>query len=489
MNEEEDMMVDEQLATLDAIGHAELVRTGQATPSELLEAAIARIEAADRAINAVSLPAFDEGLAAATDPALPDGPFRGVPFLTKDLWGANLVGRPVSMGNRVFKERRFRAANTDRLAEAYQRAGLVDIGKAASSEFGLLPATQSLACGPTVNPWDHTRTPGGSSGGSAAVVASGMVPIAHASDGGGSIRIPAAFCGVVGLKPSRGRISLGPQWVDRTRASHVVTRSVRDSALALDVTSRPEPGDLYFPGERPASYLAELDRDPKGLRVGVLTSAPTPVDTECVAAAQHVASLLEDIGHRIEPATLDGFFDRGGNASSSIGTRVAFSGSYLRPLERLLGRPVEPEDVEPYTWAVLQPDQLITAQEHVEALEAQQAYTSRVSRWWEDHDILLSPTTGRLTPTIQQMEPPVDDPFAHTSFIGEIAVFTYAFNLTGQPSVSVPVHWTEHGLPVGVQLTAAMGREDLLLQVARQLEVAAPWAHRYATLLGQAFAR
>ena len=297
----------DDLASLDATGQADLVRRGQVSPLELVEAAIARIDKIDGELNSVIHRRFDEAVDDATG-ELPDGPFRGVPFLLKDL-NAPSKGDPQHNGARVLKEAGYVAPADNWLVGRYRRAGFVITGRTNTPEFGLVPTTEPVAHGATHNPWNLEHTPGGSSGGSAAAVAAGLVPVAHASDGGGSIRIPASCCGLFGLKPTRGRSSLGPDtgesWAGLVQR-HVVTRTVRDSAAVLDAIAGPAPGDPYYAPPPARPYVEELGADPGRLRIGLRTRAPevmgTDTDPECVAAAEDAARLLESLGHHVEEA-------------------------------------------------------------------------------------------------------------------------------------------------------------------------------------------
>src|SRR3954449_4272710 len=300
----------DDLARLDATAQAELVRKGEVSPPELVGAAIERIEAANGEVNAVIHKLYDEGREAASGD-LPDGPFRGVPFLLKDL-GAAFAGQPLHMGMQYLKDADFRAPVDTHLAERFRRAGFVTIGKTNTPELGILPTTEPKAYGPSRNPWDTTRSTGGSSGGSAAAVASGMVPVAHANDGGGSIRIPASECGLVGLKPSRQRISEGPIIGDNMSGltvELVVSRSVRDTAAILDAVHGPAPGDPYVAPPPERRYVDELGADPGKLRIGLITDpvADETPQQEVVDAARDAGELLESLGHEVEEVDLSGF--------------------------------------------------------------------------------------------------------------------------------------------------------------------------------------
>ncbi len=475
-------MIDD-LAVLDATGQAALVRDGVATPRELVDAAIARIDAADGALHAV-IHRRDDRARAEADAGPPDGPFRGVPILVKDLDGS-LAGEPLHLGNRLLRDLGHVADHDSYLFAHLRAAGCVIVGKTNTPELGLLPTVESLAHGPAHNPWDLERSPGGSSGGSGAAVASGMVPAAHAGDGGGSIRIPASACGVFGCKPSRGRVSLGPDdgeaWAGLV-ARHMLTRSVRDSASLLDVIAGAVPGDPYAAAPPARPFVEEVGADPGRLRVGVM-SAATPgglaeVDPACTAAGDDAAALLASLGHRVEPGypeTLDDL-----TLLVHFTTVLAASTAFdLRKLAVIAGRELTPADVEPLTWAQAELGRTVTADAYLEAVESLRAWSRRVARWWDDEgdgfDLLLTPTMAR--PPAKLGEIRGDDAEGALVAATPYAAFTVPFNVTGQPAMSVPLHWAD-GLPIGVQLVAATGREDVLFRVAGQLEAARPWIER-----------
>ncbi len=472
----------DELAFMDATAQAELVSSGQASPRELVDAAIQRIEKLDGELNAVVTRLFEKARAAA-DGELPPGPLRGVPFLLKDL-GALSRGDPYASGVKAARREGYVADHDSVVTERFRAAGLVCLGRTNTPELGLVPTTESEAYGPCHNPWDPGRSTGGSSGGSAAAVASGMVPVAHASDGGGSIRIPASECGLVGLKPSRGRVPMWPEMAEGWGGMVVqlaVSRSVRDTAAMLDVASGPCPGDLHTPPAPRRPYLQEVGADPGRLRIGVLTSAPDPSVTthpECVAAAEATARLLESLGHTVEPSYPEALSDPDISQAflPCYGTWTALE---LDWWGGLLGRPLTPEDVEPATWAVAEVGRGVSGVQFVAALSAVHQYSARVQRWWaEGWDLLLTPTISEPPPALGEFAAQPDNPFwPVTRSIVEV-VYTIPFNMTGQPAISLPLHWTAGGLPVGSQLVAAYGREDLLLRVAAQLEQARPWAKR-----------
>ncbi|HUP87494.1 MAG TPA: amidase [Acidimicrobiales bacterium] len=469
-------MSDDDLAWVDATGQAQLVRDKEVTASELVEAAIGRIERTDPHIHAVIHPRFDKAIEEAKVGGLPDGPFTGVPFLVKDL-SAPTAGDPQHNGMKALKEAGYIAPADSWLNARYRSAGFVFVGRTNTPELGLVPTTEPEAHGATHNPWSLDHTPGGSSGGSAAAVAAGMVPAAHASDGGGSIRIPASMCGLVGLKVSRGRITMGP---DRDESAlsvnHVVTRSVRDCAGILDATAGPGPGDMAMapPPRRP--YVEEVGADPGRLHIGLLAARPGdagPVHANCEAAARHAASLLEGLGHHVEeshPAILDDAAVTGAfGARWCVNARMGLIGT-----GNVLGRELTADDVEPLTWAMAEIGRSVSGVDYAKGLAAGVQLTRGLGLWWaEGWDVLVTPTLGEPPPRLGAVSGPEGS--ART---GALVPFTTHFNVSGQPAISLPLWWNDEGLPIGVQLVADYGREDVLLRVAAQLEVAQPWADR-----------
>jgi amidase len=482
---------------MDAIGQADLVRSGEVSPLELVEAAIARIEALNPELNAVIHDLSEEGRAAASD-SLPDGPFRGVPFLFKDI-GAALAGQPFHLGTRILKEIDFRAPVDTYLGQRFRDAGFVTVGKTNTPELGILPTTEPDAYGPTRNPWDLGRTPGGSSGGAAAAVASGMVPVAHANDGGGSIRIPASHCGLVGLKPTRQRISEGPLVGDNISgltAELVVARSVRDVAAVLDAVHGPAPGDPYVAPPPAGPYVDELDADPGPLRIALITSSAAEITVEPVVieAARDAGALVESLGHAV---TERGLAEAGVGAGAGDELVESFmvrweagQAATIATLERVIGRPVTVDDVEPLTWALAEAGRRHGAGEYLNAVALHQLVSRMIARWLEDEfELLLTPSVGEPPPPLGSYDDSGPDPMAAIRRAWPTAAFSGIFNATGQPAISLPLYWTNDGLPVGVQLVAALGREDLLIRVAAQLERARPWADRTPPLFAEAKSR
>jgi len=475
--------VTDDLARLDATAQAELVRIGEVSPEELTLAAIDRAERLNPDLNAIIHPLYEQGLEESRD-GLPDGPFRGVPFLFKDL-GAGLAGQPLHMGMRALKEADFRLPVDTFLGARFRQAGFVTIGKTNTPELGIVPTTEPEAYGPTHNPWDLSRSPGGSSGGSAAAVAAGIVPIAHANDGGGSIRIPASCCGLVGLKPTRGRTSLGPLVGDTMSGltvEHVVSRSVRDVAAALDATNGPAPGDPYVAPPPARPYAEELEADPGSLRIALMTESigtDIEVDPAVASAAREAARMLEGLGHEVDeevPAT-DPSFDL---IETFLTRWYAGQTEIIDQFGVLLGRELGPGDMEPLTWAMAQEGRRRHAGQYLTAVSQHQAIARMLEIWLNSgHDLLLTPTMGELPPPLGSFATDPEDPLK-AIHRGEVtAGFTALVNATGQPAISLPLAQSEEGLPVGVQLIAPFGREDVLLRVASQLEQAHPWGDRF----------
>jgi len=474
------------LARLDATAQAELVRRGDCTPSELVDAALRRIEKLNPQLGAVILPAFDRALALAAEQtakrSVPENaPFFGVPFLMKDLGGEE-AGAGCHRGMAALKRAAWIEKQDSYLAVRLRNAGFVSLGRTNTPELGLLPTTEPAAYGPTHNPWNLDFSAGGSSGGSAAAVAAGLVAVAHASDGGGSIRIPAAHCGLVGLKPTRARNSFGPLAGERWggfSCEHVVTRSVRDCAALLDITNGPMPGDPYCAPAPSRSYLPEVGTDPGRLRIGVFARAPRSdleLHPDCAAAVAKVARQLESLGHHLEeshPAALE-------EPEPLRAFVTIVSASVARALEvtgERIGRVVTPDDVEPLTWAVAELGRGRAAADYIAAVEVVHGFGRRVAAWWQKgFDLLLTPTTAQPAPRLGELASPPDDPLRGYMRAAPYGAYTMAFNETGQPAISLPVHSTANGLPVGVHLVAAFGREDLLLRVAAQIEQVFPWA-------------
>ncbi len=479
----------DDLSTMDATAMAELVSSGEASPLELVDAAIERVESVNDEINAVIHPLYEKARETARG-ELPDGPFKGVPFVLKDL-GAAEAGQPLHMGMKVLKEAGFTAPVDTYLAERFRGAGLITIGKTNTPELGILPTTEPDAYGATHNPWDTTRSPGGSSGGSAAAVASGMVPMAHANDGGGSIRIPASNNGLVGLKPTRQRITEGPIIGDNLSGltcELVVSRSVRDTARILESVHGGAPGDPYACPDPLRPFTDELSDESAGLRIGQMTAPAieSPVDPECVAAVEAAAKLLGDLGHELTGespmAALPDPAQGGIDIQDTFLTRwAAGQTAVVEQVGMIAGRPLTADDVEPLTWALTEIGRSRDSGRYLRDVALHQALSRMIAGWFEmGHDLLLTPTMAEIAPKLGSFDDSGADPMEafHRAFPS--GAFTALFNVTGQPAISVPLHWTPEGVPVGVQLVAPFGREDLLIRVAAQLERAQPWADRRA---------
>ena len=483
----------------DALSLAELVRKQEATPAELLEAAIARVEALNPKINSVVVRLFERArerasALAAPDPSRPQ-PLRGVPFLVKDLL-QTIAGWPTSNGSRFTSQAK--AAHDSELVRRFEAAGLLILGKTNTPELGLLPVTEPALFGPCRNPWSLGNTPGGSSGGSAAAVAARLVPMAHASDGGGSIRIPASCCGLFGLKPTRGRNPIGPEvgqvWQGLV-AEHALTRSVRDSAALLDATCGPDLGAPYFavPPERP--FLAETARPPGKLRIG-FTAAPMlghAVHADCAEAVRSAARLCDSLGHAVVEAAPE--VDRHTLTRAYLTVIAVESAAEVRLAGERLGRAPDPEGFEPATWVLSQIGGKTSAVDLAVAIHRIHAFGRALARWFESFDVLLTPVLGapplaigalatkpaelialrllRTIPSSAVMHKLLDQ-IADTAF--DFAGFTAIANLSGSPAMSVPLHWNAQGLPIGVQFVGRYGDEAGLFRLAAQLEQAQPWA-------------
>ena len=468
---------------LDATAQADLVRSGDVSPADLVEAAITRIEVLNPQLDAVIRTRFDAARAEAAG-VLPDGPFRGVPILLKDL-GCFVAGEPTAFGLGPLRELAWPI--TSYLADQFQAAGFVPLGRTNVPELGTTVTTEPRSFPPARNPWHPGHSTGGSSGGSAAAVASGMVAVAHASDGGGSIRIPASECGLVGLKPTRGRVSQGPligeAWAGGV-TDGAVTRTVRDAAGVLDVISARMPGEPYYAPPLPRPLREEVGADPGRLRIGLLGRPAGDMfldDPQCREAVAGAGRLLESLGHHVEESTPDGMFEpefaRHFNTIIAADSEAAF-----QAFEGVLGRPIADSEIEPRNAHYRQAGRELTAVAYLQARDWLGMWVRRIAHWWTGHDLLVTPTLGAPPPELGWFT--AQGPEHEGPRIASFIPYTAQFNMTGQPAVSLPLHWTPGGLPVGVQLVAAYGREDLLVQVASQLERAAPWAGRHPQLPG-----
>ena len=486
----------------DGLGLAELVRKKEVKPSDLVEEAISRIERLNPRINAVVHKIYELARKAA-DGDLPDGPFKGVPFLMKDILMA-YAGVPLSNGSRFLKD--YIPDHDSELVKRFKAAGIIVVGKTNTPEFGLVPITEPELFGPTNNPWDLSRTPGGSSGGSAAAVAARMVPLAHGSDGGGSIRIPASCCGVFGLKPTRGRNPIGPDFGEAWRGltcDHVLTRSVRDSAAMLDATAGPDIGAPYYavPPARP--FLNEVGTDPGKLRIA-FTSEPflgAIVDKDCVKGLEATVRLCQDLGHEVVEAAprIDGkAFARAFLLIVCVETRAT-----IEEAEVLLNRKASFKDFEPSTWVLGLLGKQCRAPEFSKSLNLVQLTARQIGEFFKKYDVMLTPTlamppvvTGALQPKGSQLVAMrllgrlnaggLINRFSGIDVLAqhvfEFMPYTPLFNVTGQPAMSVPLCWNDEGLPIGMQFVGRYGDEATLFRLASQLEKARPWSERIPSI-------
>jgi amidase len=461
----------------DGLGLADLVRRKEVTPEEVLEAAVMRIEARNPALNAVVTRLYGEARAAVAA-GLPMGPFTGVPYLLKDL-GALYTGAVTSYGSRLFAGNV--ADHDSELTARLKRAGLVITGKSNTPEMGLCPSTEPRLFGPTRNPWRLTHSAGGSSGGAAAAVASGMLPMAHATDGGGSIRIPASCCGLFGLKPTRARNPMGPDagegWGGAS-VGHAVTWSVRDSAALLDATSGPDVGDPYWAPPPSGPFLAEVGREPRPLRVA-LTTAPwhdSPVDAECAEAARAAARLCEGLGHFVEEARPE--IDTGAWRHATrviVAANVTFS---LEARAAALGRQLSESDVERITWERVVDARRMSAADYARSIFVVHRVGRQVARFFQRYDVLLSPTMCQPPQPLGVLDMSTGDPDTYLAAVFASIGFTSLFNSSGNPAMTVPLAMSASGLPLGVQFAGRFGDEATLFRLGAQLEAAQPWARR-----------
>lgn len=461
----------DEFAYLDATAQAELVRKKEVKPIELVDAAIERVEKLNGSLNAVITPMFDIAREQAKG-KLPDGPFTGVPFLLKDIM-AFYAGVRMAFGSKLLKD--FVPDHDSELVARLKRSGLIIIGKTNTPEFGILPTTEPELFGPSRNPWNTEKTTGGSSGGSSAAVASGMVPMAHANDGGGSIRIPASCCGVFGLKPTRGRNPLGPDFGDVLSgliAEHAVTRTVRDSATLLDATSGPDIGDPYWapPNERP--FAREVGANPGKLRIALTKQGydGTTIHPDCVQAVEETERLCIDLGHNVEEAMP--VLDREQTARAFTVLWSAGTASTIKALG------AAKDQVEPLSWALYEMGCSFDAADYLHALQTVQRISRDVARFLTDYDVWLTPTLGEPPVNLGTFDSTTDDPMAGFRRSAIFVPFTPICNITGQPAMSVPLFWNSEGLPVGSHFIGQFGDEATLFRLAAQLEQAKPWADK-----------
>ncbi len=488
----------------DVLGLAELVRKGQITPTELCEEAIERIERVNPKINAVVTRMYDQGRRAASD-SLSDGPFAGVPILIKDLDYA-YAGIPMTSGSKALKD--YVPAFDSEIVIRLKKAGTVILGKTNTPEFGLLGITEPDLFGPCRNPWNLSHTPGGSSGGSAAAVAAGLVPVAAGNDGGGSIRIPSAYCGLFGLKPTRGRNPSGPDhgqmWLGAAQ-NHVITRSVRDSAGMLDATHGPDVGAPYDirPPERP--FLEETGKDPGRLKIAFSTQSPigTAVHPECVRSVEEAARLLESLGHHLEETRPD--IDGQGLAKSYLAMYFGFVAAHLEEIGTLLKHKVRSDEVETLTWTLGLLGRTFSSGYLFQALQGWDLAARQMGGFFKKFDLYLTPTTAYPPAQIGELQLKTSERFLlkminalklgwllkGTGLVDQMVEkslertpFTQLANLCGLPAMSVPLYWTSEGLPCGVQFIGPFGDEARLFRLAAQLEKAQPWFNKRPPVAG-----
>ena len=472
----------ELLSSHDALGLAELVRKRKVAPTELLEAAIARAEALNPRFNFMAQKHYDFARAEIAA-GLPKGPFTGVPWLLKDL-AAYIKGLPTEGGSRLNKGEK--GLFTTELVERYRRAGLVVFGKTTTPEFGLTGTTESALMGATRNPWNPERIAGGSSGGAAAAVAAGVIPAAHATDGGGSIRIPASCCGLFGLKPSRGRMPMGPYRTEGwggLSTPHAISRSVRDSAALMDATHGLEPGSRYGAPSPDGSFLDQVTRKPGRLRIAYMPRplSGSPVDPDCLAAVEAAAKLCESLGHHVEEAAPK--LDVAAMGQASFVLIASSVAADVLDRAKSLGREPGPDLLEPITLGFVGYGRTTTGMDFARANNTLQGVAITVAQFMARYDVILSPTLAAPPLPLGRigLSPGVD--FATWGQrTATFSPYTQLANLTGQPSMSVPLGQSRDGLPIGVLFTGRYGDEALLYRLAGQLERAAPWAARRPVL-------
>ena len=467
----------------DGLGLAELVAKGEVTPLELTEAAIERIERHNPALNAVVYKAYDEARQVAKGP-LPDGPFKGVPFLIKDL-AVPVAGWPRTCGSR------FAAGLVDTddcgLTRRYRESGVVLLGKTNTPEYGITGVTEGGYLGACRNPWNPDHVSGGSSGGAASAVASGMVPLAHASDGLGSIRIPAACCGLVGLKVTRDRnpnLPDGDNYAMGFSVDHVVTRTVRDSAAMLDATDRPEPGAPFEAPHKERPYMEEIERSPGRLRIAWSSETPAgrPIDPQVQAALERTADLLKRLGHDVCEKGL-GIDYRALYTARAPVSGANFAANIAR-LAAQLGREPQEHELEPLTWAALKSGRKVTGEQAFRGWQDLRDLNRKTLLFFEDVDVYLCPVLGTPVPKVGHIDPVAVEPRELNKRQSAAFPYTPPFNFSGQPSLSLPLEMDEDGLPIGMMFTARFADEATLLRLAAQLEKEAPWKGRQPRLWG-----
>lgn len=461
----------------DGLGLAELIAKKQITSLELLNAVRQRVEALNPKLNAFCDLFFDKAEAQIKAGA-GNGAFKGVPFALKDI-GIHMAGVKTTSGSRAFKNYTPNFDST--LVERYKQAGLVIFGRTASPEFGLTTTTESVLFGQTRNPWNLERTSGGSSGGTSAAVSARILPMAHGSDGGGSIRIPASCCGLFGFKPTRGRVPMGPTQFESWNGCshhHALTISVRDSAALLDATAGREPGSPFFSPKPARPFLKELGAAPGKLRIALVIEPTTgsPVDPECRQAATDAAKLCESLGYTVEEAKLP-IVDSVMRGAFLTVLRVSLART-LDDAAKVVGKVVTEQDVEPITWLIAQAGKEISSIDYSRAIATMHQTGLAMAKFMQRYDVILSPTLAKPPVPLGMLSLTRTDVQGYSKDVGEFGPHTALYNVTGQPSMSVPLHWTKDGLPVGVMFSGRFGEDDLLFRLAAQLEKAKPWIGR-----------
>lgn len=468
----------------DALGLAHLVRRGEVSPAELVEEAISRIEKHNPKLNAVVYKAYDEARTSAKG-KLADGPFKGVPFLIKDI-GVPVEGWPMTNGSAYLKN--YVSAHDGELTRRYRASGVVLVGKTNTPEFGIPGTTEGRHLGICRNPWNPDHSSGGSSGGAASAVASGMVPMAHGSDGLGSIRIPSAQCGLVGMKPTQYRNPGAPD--DRGRAhgfvvDHVLTRTVRDSAAMLDWTGYPEEDSPYAPPEKTRLYMDEIQTAPGKLKIAYCTHTPseTPPSPDVQAVFDSTLKLLEDLGHTlIEKKQLPIDWRKIYKAQSFVSGSMFIAS--VEDWTRILGREPREEDMEPLAWSAYQGSKMLTGAQVGWGLQTLRHISRQIIGLWREFDVLFSPVTITPPPEIGHLDPVNVPPREFNKRQSRIFGYTPPFNMTGQPSISLPLGMSSNGLPIGMMFTGRYSDEAMLYRLAAQLEQARPWFERTAPMFG-----
>ena len=467
----------EEFGSLDALGLAELVRKKHVKPIDLVDAAIERIERLNPTLNAVVTPMYEQARALALG-KIPDGPFTGVPFLLKDL-GAPYAGVRMTMASGAMRD--FVPDHDSELVTRLKRAGLIILGKTNTPEFGILPTTEPRLFGPCHNPWEQNRTTGGSSGGSSAAVAARLVPMAHANDGGGSIRIPASCCGLFGLKPTRARNPLGPDFGDIFSGlviDHAVTRSVRDSAALLDATAGPDVGDPYWAPPPTRPFLQEAGTNPGKLRIAFTTTAGSEIKVhpDCISAVHDAAKLLAELGHQVEETVP--LLNRELVTQSFMVLWSAGCAWSIDGIGMVTGRTITAAQVEPLTWALYEMGRKQSASTYLLSLSLLQRVARDIGRFFLNYDVWLTPTLSEPPVPLGTFDSLPENPLQALRRAEQFVPFTPICNATGQPAMSVPLYWNAEGLPVGVHFVGRFGDEGTLFRLAAQLESARPWAGR-----------